>query len=104
MILTTNTQALVNYSKAADAIIELIDDFGFTTGEAFDPQDFKSRIVLAMVSSSQSTPSEIITVDVVEEQEPTDEDLEQMLSELEEENRQEQLHANECPACGQLMR
>jgi hypothetical protein len=102
MILTTNTQALVNYSKAADDILALIDDFGFTTDKAFDPLDFKSKIVGAMVSSAQPA-DEIITVDV-EEQEPTEADLEQMLEDLKQEDAQEQLHANECPACGQLVR
>ena len=102
MILTTNTQALVNYSKAADDILALIDDFGFTTDKAFDPLDFKTKIVSAMVSSAQTTAT--ITAEV-EEQEPTEADLEELLAQLKEEDEQEQhIHANECPACGQLVR
>ena len=100
MILTTNTQALVNYNKAAEEILALIDDFGFTTDKAFDVLDFKSKIVQAMVSNTQTSSGEIIDAEI-EEQEPTNEDLEKMLEELEEED--ELAHSNICPECGNLM-
>lgn len=102
MILTTNTQALVNYNKAADDILTLIDNFGFTTDKPFGSLDFKHKIVAAMISSVQATSDEIITVDAVE-QEPTDEDLDELFAALTEEDEQEQLlHVNECSVCGKI--
>lgn len=108
-MITTNTLTLSGYDKTADAILSLIDDLGFTTDRAFDELELRRRIVWAIVSNTTSAPAknvdgEIITVEA-EEQEPTDEDLEQMLAELKEEDEQEQGNFyNTCPHCGQLVR
>ena len=111
MTLTVNTQTLANYSKAADTILALIDDLGFTTDKAFDVAEFKRKIVWAIVSNT--TNGEVWKE--VGEQEPTDEDLEQLLKDLKQENEREQSleqllkylkqenereQSNICPECG----
>jgi len=105
MTTNTTTQALESYGKAAEEILALIDDLGFTTERGFDPADLKDRIVGIIVLNAKVSSGEIITVDIVEEQEPTEADLDEILTQLKEEEEQEQhIHANECPACGQLVR
>jgi len=101
---TTTTQALANCEKAASDILAIIDDLGFTTDRVFDLADLKDRITYAIVSNIQTGTGEIITVDVVDEQEPTEADFDELMAQLEEEEQEQRLHANECPACGQLVR
>ena len=99
MIITANTEELANYNRAANGILSLIDDFGFTTNKVFDLMDLKDKIVGTIIANVHV--NEIIDV---EAQEPTEADLEELLDELAQEGEQQQLHANECPACGQLVR
>ena len=44
----TNTQALTNYEKAADDVLEVLDGFGFRTDIPFDPKEFRKQIVEAI--------------------------------------------------------
>jgi len=103
-MITTTTTTLANCEKAASDILAIIDDLGFTTDRAFDPPKLKDRIAAAIMSNIQTGTGEIITVDVVEEQEPTEADLDELLSQIEEEEQEQHIHANECLACGQLIR
>lgn len=99
MIITANTQELANYNKAADGILTLIDDLGFTTDKTFDPNELRGMIVGTIIANTHI--SEIIDVEA-EEQEPTEDDLDEILAQLEEEEQGN--FYNTCPHCGQLVR
>lgn len=99
MTTTIDTQALENYKRAAGEILDLLDDLGFTTDKGFDPADLKERIAGIIVLSTKVSCGEIIDAEMAE-QEPTDEDIEQMLKELREED---EAQYNICPECGNLM-
>jgi len=102
-MITTTTQTLENYNKAADEIMDFIDSLGFTTDKAFDLVGVRDTIVDIILANTQTTSGETITAEIVEEQEPTDEDLNQMLLDIETEEQQENFF-NTCPHCGQLVR
>ena len=97
---STNTQTLENYNKAVDKILAFIDELGFTTDKSFDLVDVRDTIVDIILTNTQTTLSETLTAELVEEQEPTDEDFEQMMLDLQEEEEQDKVF---CASCGQTV-
>ena len=108
--ITTNTLTLSGYDKAADLILALIGDLGFTTDKAFDKRELRRKIVWTIIENTTKLPrhlvySEPIPNETTEEQEPTDEEINELLADMAKEDEQEQGNFyNTCPHCGQLVR
>lgn len=45
---TTNTTAHLNYVCAKDAILDIIDEYGFTTSQSFDQCEMENKIIEAI--------------------------------------------------------